>query len=204
MNLAGLVGKRFDQVPFVAKDIPEHHDFSIGLQARFFQKFNPGLFELSIVTVKTIGFQDEKNPSACMIANGRRLVGRISISEKQTCFVTSRWCDDDPALGGGKGCVFDKSESELAHIEGDGFIIIWNEQSYGGDMLRHGHRKYHVLLALAGKIWVIFHATVAFPLRKAVQVSGCCAGLSELRFRSFAAITASLRQDGGKYSPCCL
>jgi hypothetical protein len=67
MNLAGVVGKRFDQIPLVAEGVAEHHDLAIGFQARFFQKLNFSQFEPGIVTVKTIGFQNEENPSSGLI-----------------------------------------------------------------------------------------------------------------------------------------
>jgi hypothetical protein len=38
-------------------------------------------------------------------------------------------------------------------------------------MLHHRARRYHVLQALAGKIWVILHAIVVISLRKPVDVS---------------------------------
>ena len=69
MNLAGVVGKRFDQVPFVSEGIPEHHDLAIGFHAGFFQKLNPGLFEPCIVALKIIGFQNEEDAAARLVAN---------------------------------------------------------------------------------------------------------------------------------------
>ena len=68
MNPAGLVGKRFDQIPLVSEGIPEHHDFAVGLPARFFQKFNSGLFEPGIVALEIISFENQKNPAAGLIA----------------------------------------------------------------------------------------------------------------------------------------
>jgi hypothetical protein len=204
MNLAGVVGKRFNQVPFVAKGIPKHHDFAVGFKARFFQKLNPGLFEPGIVTVKTIGFQNEEDAAARLVADSLPLILRISLGEEKSGFAASRWGDNDPTLGIGEWCILDKTEPKPADIVGDGSIVVWNQQSDYGDMLLHGFHKYHVLLVLAGKIWVILHAIVVISIWKPVHVSRRSAGSFSVKIRSFAAITASLRQDGGKYSPCCL
>jgi hypothetical protein len=57
-------------------------------------------------------------------------------------------------------------------------------------MLLHGCEKYHVLLALAGKIRIILHATVAIPLRKPAEVFGQPAGL----LSSDIAVLPQLRQ----------
>lgn len=194
MNLAGVVGKRFDQVPFVPEDIPKYHDLAIGLRAGFLQKLYASLFEPRVVTVKIIGFQNEKDATACLVADCVPLIDRISLGKKQVGFAASRWCDHDPALGGGKSRIFDKPEPEPAHIERNGFIIIWNKQSYGGDMLHHGARRYHVLLALAGKIWIILHAIVVISLWKPVHVSGQRAGLLRIKISQFC-------RNYGKSSP---
>ena len=67
MNLAGLVGKQFDQIPFVSEDVAEHHNLAIGFQAWFFQKLNSGLFELCIVAVEIISFENQKNPTTGLV-----------------------------------------------------------------------------------------------------------------------------------------
>jgi hypothetical protein len=43
-------------------------------------------------------------------------------------------------------------------------------------MLLHEFRKYHVLLALVGKIWIILHAIVVISIWKPVHVSRRSAG----------------------------
>ena len=176
MNLAGLVGKRFDQVPFVAKDILEHNYFAVGFNARSFQKLNPGLFEPGIIMVKIIGFQNEKNPSARLVADCLPLFLRISLGEDKSGFAASRRSDNDPTLGIGERRVLDKPEPKPADVVGDGLIVVRNQQSYRGDILLHGFRKYHILLALTGKIWVILHAIVVISIQKPVHVSRRSAG----------------------------
>jgi len=49
MNLAGMVGKRFDQVPLVAKGVAEHHDLAVGFQAGILQKLNSGLLKMMVM-----------------------------------------------------------------------------------------------------------------------------------------------------------
>ncbi len=102
MNLAGLVGKRFDQIPLVSEGIAKHRDLAIGFQARLFQKLNAGLFEPGKITVKTIGFQEEKNAAARLIANGRPLLRRISPGKEEAGFAVSGRGDHHPALCGRK------------------------------------------------------------------------------------------------------
>ena len=100
MNLEGLLGKRFDQIPLVSEGIAEHHDLAIGLQARLLQKLNSGLFEAGKVTVKIIGFQDEEDAVARLVADGLLLIRRIGLGEEKAGFAVSGRGNDDPALGG--------------------------------------------------------------------------------------------------------
>jgi hypothetical protein len=89
MNLAGLVGKRFDQIPLVSEDIAKHRNLAIGFQARLFQKLNAGLFEPGKITIKIIGFQEEKDAAARLVANGHLLLRRISPGKEEAGFAVS-------------------------------------------------------------------------------------------------------------------
>lgn len=131
MNLAGWVGKRFDQVPFVSENVPENRDFAVGLGAGLFQKLNLGPFEFGVVAAEIIGFQDEENPPTRLVSYGGRLIRRISLGEQQAGFHASRGRYDDPSLATGKDRILEEIEAESAHIEGYGLVIIGNQKCYG-------------------------------------------------------------------------
>ena len=69
MNLAGEVGKRFDQIPFVSEGIPKHHDLAMGFHAWFFQKLDSRLLEPCVVAREIIGFQDEEDAATRLVAD---------------------------------------------------------------------------------------------------------------------------------------
>ncbi len=89
MNLEGLVGKRFDQIPSVSEGIAEHHHLAVCLLSGPFQILNSSPFEAGKVAVKIIGFQDKEDAPARLVADGVLLIRRISPGENEAGFAVS-------------------------------------------------------------------------------------------------------------------
>ena len=81
-------------------------------------------------------------------------------------------CDDHPALVGGKGRVYNEPEPKRSHVEGNGFILIWNDQGYRRDVLLHGPCRYHVWRWPACKIRFSFTQLSRFLCRSLFESMG--------------------------------
>ena len=70
-----------NEIPFISEGISEYSDFTVGLRARLLQKFDTGLLECRVVTVKIIGSQKQKNSATGLIADRSTLLVRGRLCE---------------------------------------------------------------------------------------------------------------------------
>jgi hypothetical protein len=123
---------RLEEIPLVAVEVFEDGDGGVGFLARLFEEFYVGSLHEAIVPPEIVGVKKEEYAIAGLLADLLELLGRIRLGEEQACAPRAGGSNDDPAFAGGKGSVFDETETEGIGEKGQGFVIIANEQGYMG------------------------------------------------------------------------
>lgn len=111
----GAVSDKLDQVPAVAERVLEHSDGAVRLMARgFFKRDASGAVRRKIA-VEIVGFKDQPDTPATLVANGRDLVWRGGFGDQERCF-GPLGCHFDPAFVT-LICIFQQIKPQLPDKE---------------------------------------------------------------------------------------
>lgn len=89
-----------------------------------------------MVAGEIIGMEKEADAAAGLIPNGGLLVCAIGLGEEEGGLGAGRR-DADPAFGLAKFRVFEQGEAKTVDIEGNGGVIIWDDEGNAGNGLGH-------------------------------------------------------------------
>ncbi|MNR48747.1 hypothetical protein D3C85_1680230 [compost metagenome] len=93
-----------------------------------------------MVAHQVVGVEEEPDPSARLIADPGDLLGRRGAGQQQGGLAATTRAfgrDADPAFAAAHVGVFGKLETQLADEEGDGLVIVADQQTDGAEMA-HG------------------------------------------------------------------
>jgi len=90
-----------------------------------------------VIPIEIIRVQEQGNPPAGLIAYTSLLACGRSAGEQEWRFTVAVRSYNDPALPGVKTIVLDQLEAESSHVEGDGLVVVLDEN---GDESKVGHR----------------------------------------------------------------
>ena len=68
---------RLDQIPFVAVQVFEDGDDSVGFFARVLQEFHIARVHCVVVAPEIVGVEEQENAAAGLIADATQLLGRL-------------------------------------------------------------------------------------------------------------------------------
>jgi len=137
MGLQANLGRRrsglavLEQVPAIAVKVLEHRDLAIGLVGGRADEAYTGCGEGGEVAFEIIGGEEQEDPPRRLVADRRFLFGCDRASEEEGSSVLRRAgrADRHPALVLlGLVCVLDQREAELADVEGEGLVIVSDDQ----------------------------------------------------------------------------
>ena len=124
------------QVPFVAVEILENGDGAVVFFGGFAAEGYTALFHGLIIASEIVGVKEEKDASAGLIADAGFLFVSFSFGEQEASSLRIVWGDENPALSG-EWSVFDEIEAEGFCVEGNGFVVVFDEESDVADVLGH-------------------------------------------------------------------
>lgn len=131
-----MAGRDLHQIPAIAVEILEDCDGAVIVRGGFADEVDAGGGESGVIASEIIGGEEQEDAAASLVADGCGLFGRGGAGEEDRGGVFRRVlrADGDPAfvLGGLVG-VFDQREAEGAGVEGEGFVIVSDDESYGLD-----------------------------------------------------------------------
>jgi hypothetical protein len=130
IRAARLAGERH-QIPAIAIEILEHRDLAIGHDGRRADEADAGRGVGGEVAVEIVGGKEKKDAASGLVADRGLLHGVGGAGEEDRSGVVRRAgrADRDPALVlFGLVAVFDDGEAELGGVEGQGFVIVSDDQ----------------------------------------------------------------------------
>jgi hypothetical protein len=86
-----------------------------------------------VIAIEVIGFQEEENASAGLIADSGFLFRASRAREQQRRAAFARRFDNDPTLRLAHVDILDKFEAKAAREPVDGFVVIANDKGKLGD-----------------------------------------------------------------------
>jgi len=132
----GVDSSRFDQIPGVAVEVFEDHHLAIGLVTGLFAKDDAGLQPGGVIAHQVVGVEEQPDPAARLIADPGDLFRRRGAGQQQRG-LAAFGRDADPAFAAAHVGVFAEVEAQLADEEGDGFVIVADQQADGAEVA-HG------------------------------------------------------------------
>ncbi|BCJ51915.1 hypothetical protein Asp14428_33900 [Actinoplanes sp. NBRC 14428] len=126
-----------EEVPPVSGDVEEDGDATIGFGTRWAYEGNASLGHPPVRIVEVINAKEEPDPSGRLMTDGRALVFSIGAGKQKPGLRAGR-ADDHPAFGpsvvGERRRVLDEVEPEYAGKEGDGRVVLVNDQGHQVDL----------------------------------------------------------------------
>lgn len=147
---------RLEQVPFVPVQILKHGDRAVMFLPRFADELDAPGGHGVVVAPEVVGVKEQKNAASGLIADAGSLFLVRTSGQKQTRAERTGWRDQDPSLVIAHAIlgrsVFDDRESERLGKEGNGLVVITNQQRDMGD--EFGHEELSPRLAGFGSALV--------------------------------------------------
>jgi len=128
-----------EQVPEVAVEVLEDGDGAVGVSFRFADEGDAGGLVAGVVAPEVVGVEEEEDAAAGLGADAGFLLRGGGAGEEEAGFGGAGRGDDDPAFGllGDRG-VFDEGEAEFADEEGEGFVVVADDEGDEAEGLFHG------------------------------------------------------------------
>ena len=120
-----------EEIPPVSGDVEEDSDAAVGFGTRRAYEGDAGLGHPPVSSVEVIDAQEEPDPSGCLMTDGRALVLSVGAGKEEPSLRAGR-ADDHPAFWppviGERRRVLDEVEAEYTSEEGDGRVVLINDQ----------------------------------------------------------------------------
>jgi hypothetical protein len=126
-----------EKVPLVAVEVFEYGDGAVGLLARLLEEFDVGGEHEAVISPEIVGVKEEEDTACGLLADLVELFGSRGLCEEQIRAARAGRSYNEPAFVAGQWRVFDDAEAKRFSEEGQGFVIIANEEGYVSKRLRH-------------------------------------------------------------------
>ena len=126
-----------EEIPPVSGNVEEDGNSTVGLGTRSTNESDTGLGHPPVYGVEVIDMKEESDPTGCLVTNCRTLVFAVGASKKEPCLRVGR-ANYHPALRppvvGERRRVLHQFESEYTGKEGDGGVVLVNDQGNQVDL----------------------------------------------------------------------
>src|ERR1700739_3858140 len=128
-----------EKIPLIAVEVFENGYGAVGFVARDFKEFDVSGLHAAVITVEVIGVEEEEDAAAGLVTDVSGLFGSGGLGEEQGgTGGAGRGGDEGPRFGIGEGGGFVDVEAEGLGEEGEGFVVVADEEGDVSDGLRHG------------------------------------------------------------------
>jgi hypothetical protein len=131
------------EVPPVAVEIFEDGNGAVGFLAGTFQEADAAGLIGVVVSPEIVGVEEQKDTAAGLIADGAGLFGSGGFGEEQGGAARVWRGDEEPAFVVRQGGIFEELEAKLMGEEGEGFVVVADDQREMRDGLRHDLLSFH-------------------------------------------------------------
>jgi hypothetical protein len=131
------------KIPLVAVEVFEDGDGAVGFLAGGLEEADAAELVRIVVGQELVGVKKDKHAAAGLVANGEGLCGSGGFGEEESGAAGIRRSDENPTLVIGEGNVLEQLEAEFLGVEGEGFVVIADDDGQVRDGLGHGFRLWH-------------------------------------------------------------
>jgi hypothetical protein len=118
-----------EEIPLVSVEILEDGDGAVGFFARNFQELDAIGLHKAVVSPEVVGMEKQEDTTTSLIADLLELSGSVGLREEQAGAARAGGSNNDPAFPAGEKGIFDQAETEDIGEEGEGFVVIADEES---------------------------------------------------------------------------
>lgn len=126
------------EIPLVAVEVLEDGDDAVAFVARDFEEFDVVGLHAAVVAVEVVGVEEEEDTAAGLVADLVRLFRSGGLGEQEGRARGVGRSNEEPTLRIGERRVFKDVEAEGFGEEGEGFVVVADEEGDVSDGLRHG------------------------------------------------------------------
>ena len=120
-----------EQIPFVAGDVEEGGDATVGFVTRLSQEDHTMVNHALLSCLEVLDPKEQPNTSGVLVADHFTLLCAVGLSEEQAG-LRSRWFYDDPSLWASvihrRRRILDEFKPQRINEESDGVIVVFDDQ----------------------------------------------------------------------------
>ena len=133
-----------DQVPQISVKIFEDCDRAVGFILGWADEFYVVGLKRTVVAPEVVGVQEEKDTAAGLISDARGLFGSRGLSEQERRSRGTGRRNQHPTFAGTEVGIFEEMKAKDMGVEGDGLVIVADDDGDVCEGLGHGLPLCHL------------------------------------------------------------